>query len=766
MRTSYISGMIKAFGLLLIALLPMFDAAAQNLSIQDELAGAFGNEPEETDPVQLAGWFTLVQGTRKGTVNIRADIADRWHLYSITQARGGPLPARIRVPESDQYKVTGDFEPDADPLVTENDPGFTMRTEKHKHEVIWSAPIEISEGIDPNTLALEFKFSGQTCVTTLDGQLGSCLALSEKVPVSFDGFESGVNPIAKFKPRYSHLLLNGKLRRVAGAGPVKPGDRLTLNLTAEPQDHFHIYTYAEKPDKESFSNPTLIAFTKQNDWSINGPTVSGDVIDGDMGDETVQYHEDPVTWKFNVIVPMDAEEKNYTFAGVMGFQTCTDQCDRPDAVKFTFSVPVGEALDTGFVSFVADGSYTAVKKAVSAAAAAAVAKAKAKPDGFVPPPKDVEEKAVVVQDSPEEIAEMAKLYDVDEKIKYLTYSEMDANPIGSGGVSSASQTTFWTAMLGAFLGGMLLNLMPCVFPVLGLKVMGFVEQAGSEAKKIRQHGIAFTAGLVVSMWCLAGIILAIKLTAGKSINWGAQMGNPYFVASMIVLMFLLGLNMAGVFEIGTTMTRVGGKVQGQKGLTASFMSGILTTLIATPCSGPFLGAAMSYTLAQPALTALFLFTIFALGISMPYLLLSFFPSLINKLPRPGAWMETFKVTMAFAMFAVVAFFMQAFGGQTGVDGLSWIAMALVVIGLAAFFYGKWSLPHIKPVKRWTCGIILPMLIAALGAWMCYDAASYRQDAFASRTTDGVAWQNWNPGKVEYTLAKKKRTVWVDYTADW
>ncbi len=158
--------------------------------------------------------------------------------------------------------------------------------------------------------------------------------------------------------------------------------------------------------------------------------------------------------------------------------------------------------------------------------------------------------------------------------------------------------------------------------------------------------------------------------------------------------------MAGVFEIGTSMTRVGGKLQGKKGYTSSFFSGVLTTLIATPCSGPFLGAAMSYTLAQTAFTAMFLFTIFALGISTPYLLLSFFPALINKMPKPGAWMETFKVTMAFALFAVVAFFMQAFGGQTGVSGLSWLAMALVVIGLAAYFYGKWSPPYIKPAKRY------------------------------------------------------------------
>ncbi len=328
------------------------------------------------------------------------------------------------------------------------------------------------------------------------------------------------------------------------------------------------------------------------------------------------------------------------------------------------------------------------------------------------------------------------------------------------------ETTLWTALFGAFVGGILLNLMPCVFPVLGLKVMGFVEQAGSDPKKIRMHGIVFTLGLVFSMWILAGIILILKLSFGQSVNWGAQMGNPYFVAAIIVLLFLLGLNMAGVFEIGTSLTRVGGGVQGKKGYTSSFLSGILTTLIATPCSGPFLGAAMGYTLAQPALMAMFLFTIFALGIAFPYVMLSFFPALINKLPRPGAWMHTFKVTMAFALFATVAFFMQAFGGQTGADGLAWLTMALVVLGLAAFFYGTWSLPHIKPFKRRVFGFVIPSLIAFAGGWMCFDAASLRSDTPIAHRAGGLDWQAWNPGKVEYLLEKKRKIVWVDYTADW
>lgn len=354
---------------------------------------------------------------------------------------------------------------------------------------------------------------------------------------------------------------------------------------------------------------------------------------------------------------------------------------------------------------------------------------------------------VTATDSPEAIAEMAKLYDPSKKINFET-------------LGNQVETTLWTALFGAFVGGILLNLMPCVFPVLGLKVMGFVEQAGNDPKKIRLHGLAFTAGLVAAMWVLAGIILFLKLSLGREVNWGQQMGNSYFVGAIIILLFVLGLNMAGVFEMGTSLTSAGQKVK-KKGYTGSFFSGILTTLIATPCSGPFLGAAMSYTLSQPAAIALFLFTIFALGIALPYLLLSFFPALINKLPRPGAWMETFKVTMSFALFATVAFFMKTFGNQTGVDGLSLLAMGLVILGLALYFFGRWTLPHLKPRKRLWQGKVLPLAIAGGGLYLAVSAMKLDPPQVAL----AHGWESWHPGKVEQSRSKK-RIVWVDYTADW
>ena len=350
--------------------------------------------------------------------------------------------------------------------------------------------------------------------------------------------------------------------------------------------------------------------------------------------------------------------------------------------------------------------------------------------------------------SADEMAAMAKLYDPSLMIKY---EKLD----GSSGIG-----TLWGALFGAFVGGMLLNLMPCVFPVLGLKVLGFVEQAGNDPRKIKLHGLAFAAGLIFSMWCLAGTILAIKEFAGQEVQWGQQMGNPFFVGGIVILLFVLGLNLAGVFEMGMFMTRAGG--DHKEGYSGSFISGIITTLVATPCSGPFLGAAMGYTLSQNWMIAMFIFTIFGLGIAVPYLVLSFMPSLINLLPRPGAWMETFKKLMAFTLFAAAAFFIKSFGTQTGVEGLSWLLMALVVISVGAFFYGKWSPAYIAAKKRYIWGWMIPLLIVAGGGWMYYEAAKTQAPVLAAVHGE---WDLWTPGIVESRLAENK-PVWVDYTADW
>ena len=771
--------------MLIASLLLVSQARSQDLFLQSQLGGAVANG----DQIQLSGSFDLKTGTKQGTLSVSGEVASGWHIFSITQKSGGPIASTISVAESDQYKVIGDFKSATEPHVSQIE-GFDVPVEEHEGSVAWSVPIELAEGVDPQSLKIKMIYNGQSCESKAEG--GRCMPINDvEVAASFSGFIEGQTgeaqqntafvhspvQIKEYFPKGLHAQLEGRVVRADGTdAPFAAGDKAVLELTAKALQDFHIYTYSLEDPKGSL--PTVVGFTQTNGWSVKGPRLSAPPEQGDSFGTPVLWHHDPITWMFEFTIPETVESKTYAIDGIIGMQCCNETgCDRPTGVKFSTEVAIGSAAEAQ-VKWIEtspslyDEALDAIKAGGAATPLAADEQEFSTP---LPPPKHAggstdhsnqDAGHATIENTPEQIAEMAKLYNVEEKIKYLRYAEMDANPIGSGGTSSGASTTFATALFGAFIGGMLLNLMPCVFPVLGLKVMGFVQQAGSNAAKIRMHGLAFTLGLVVSMWVLAGIIMTLRNYFGQDINWGGQMGNPYFVGFIIVLLFVLGLNMAGVFEIGTSLSGVGG---GQKkGYTGSFLSGVLTTLIATPCSGPFLGVAMSYTMAQPTLIAMFLFTIFALGISMPYLVLSFFPALIGMLPKPGPWMNTFKVTMAFALFATVAFFMQAFGGQTGANGLSWMVMALVVIGLAAFFYGNWSEGHgFSSAKRVGLGFVMPAVIAMVGLWMSYDACG-RQPPLTTGThsAGGLAWQKWNPGKVEHSLANNKRIIWVDYTADW
>ena len=221
-------------------------------------------------------------------------------------------------------------------------------------------------------------------------------------------------------------------------------------------------------------------------------------------------------------------------------------------------------------------------------------------------------------------------------------------------IEYSASNSFFNILGFAFMGGIILNLMPCVFPVLGLKIMSFVKQAGEDSKKIRMHGLVFTAGVVLSFWILVGILLGLRESIGQEIGWGFQLQEPLFVFFLAIFLLVFGLSLSGVFEIGISFVGLGTKLSTKSGYNGSFFSGFLATVVATPCMAPFLGVAVGAALTMPIFSALTIFTAIALGLSSPYLLFSVFPKLISRLPKPGAWMETLKEAMAFPIYATVA----------------------------------------------------------------------------------------------------------------
>jgi DsbC/DsbD-like thiol-disulfide interchange protein/cytochrome c biogenesis protein CcdA len=229
--------------------------------------------------------------------------------------------------------------------------------------------------------------------------------------------------------------------------------------------------------------------------------------------------------------------------------------------------------------------------------------------------------------------------------------------------ASSNRQIGYLALLGfAWLGGLILNLMPCVFPVIGLKIMGFVKQAGENRAQIKRHGWVFTLGVLISFWLLVGTLLLLRDHFEQQLGWGFQLQNPAFVLVLAILLFLFGLSLSGVFEIGMSITGLGAGLSRKSGLWGSFFSGILATVVATPCMAPFLGVAVGAALTMPFLSSLTVFTCIALGLSTPYLLLSFFPQWVQRLPKPGAWMDSFKELMAFPVYATVAWLLWTLDG--------------------------------------------------------------------------------------------------------
>lgn len=317
--------------------------------------------------------------------------------------------------------------------------------------------------------------------------------------------------------------------------------------------------------------------------------------------------------------------------------------------------------------------------------------------------------------------------------------------------SPRSSLTLMTGLLAMFIGGMLLNLMPCVFPVLSLKIVNLVEQSRETRESAIKHAMAFTGGVLLSMWVLAAILLTLR-SGGSTAGWAFQMSNPAFVLGLTVLFLLIGLNMFGVFEAGLALTSAGAAQQAKKGLFGSFASGLLTTVAGAPCAGPFLGTAIGFALAQPAGVALLAFTAMGLGTAAPYALLSTYPRLLNALPRPGAWMETMKQFMAFPMLITAAWFASVFAKlQGGGDILFRLLVTFILTGAAAWCFGKWSALHRAPAVRWL-GRFAALLLLALGI----RHATQKEE---------MPVEPWSKARVEQ-LRQAGQPVLVDFTADW
>lgn len=333
----------------------------------------------------------------------------------------------------------------------------------------------------------------------------------------------------------------------------------------------------------------------------------------------------------------------------------------------------------------------------------------------------------------------------------------DPLPAGEGGAAADAAPRSLGLLLAlalAFGGGVLLNLMPCVFPVLSLKAMGLAE-SGGDAAQLRGHGLAYLAGVLASFAALAGVLLGLR-AAGEQLGWGFQLQVPWVVAALALLMLAMGLSLSGVFGIGGAWMGAGQSLATRPGARGSFFTGVLAVVVASPCTAPLMGPALGFAVTQDAATAIGVFLALGAGLALPIVLLSLLPGLARRLPRPGAWMDTFKQAMAFPMYATSVWLLWVLGRQAGVD-----ALALVLLGAVSLAFGLWLLGRAGGGVR-GLGIALGFA-GALASVMALPRLAAPARAAAVDAAD--AWEPWSPERLA-ALRDDGRPVLVNMTAAW
>ena len=334
--------------------------------------------------------------------------------------------------------------------------------------------------------------------------------------------------------------------------------------------------------------------------------------------------------------------------------------------------------------------------------------------------------------------------------------------------SGASKLTVLPAIGLAFFGGIILNLMPCVFPVLFLKGLSLVQSHGEERKHMRAHGIVYTLGILVSFWLIVAALLIVRGT-GQHIGWGFQLQSPAFIAILAAGLFFFALSLAGQFDLGLSLTSAGGSLARQEGYAGSFFTGVLATVVATPCTAPLMGAAIGYALAQSAVVTFAVFTALALGLATPYLLLTLQPSWTKLLPRPGAWMETLKHLTAVPLFATVIWLTWVYGrlhitGEVGAesDSIGYLLLCFLLVAVAGWVLHKWP-------ARWSSAVVAVILIAA---GLAVPLSRPKSVLVASTNQQGtvqspghLAWSPYSQSALDQARSAGK-PVFIDFTAAW
>jgi thiol:disulfide interchange protein DsbD len=399
-------------------------------------------------------------------------------------------------------------------------------------------------------------------------------------------------------------------------------------------------------------------------------------------------------------------------------------------------------------------------------------------------------KGVLVLHTQKGVQENIQAFDIDspieegsdqEVLSLMTPSSTHSSSLAIGNptiqstapASLAFEGGVGLALIFAFMGGLLLNLMPCVLPVMSFKVMSFVKMAGQSRSLTLKHGLMFSLGVILSFWILASAMLMLR-AYGQAVGWGFQLQEPLFVVILASLLFIFALSLFGVFEWGMFFASWAGQTeadstQKSSGYMGSFLSGVLATAVATPCTGPFLGSAIGFAVTLPLFQSLLIFTSLGLGMCFPYLLLAAFPSYLRFIPKPGAWMEIFKQLMGFLLLATVLWLMWVFSAQTDTFSLICLLAGLLCFAIGAWIYGRGCSPVAKRSTRvFAYAFVLFFAFIGCQAILLPRASWYSQDASSHTKSSGGQWEGWetfSPERVAQ-LRREGKPILIDFTAKW
>ncbi len=641
-------------------------------------------------PYTFSASYEAEEGGQRGRVTVQVKLDDGHHIFSTTQPAGGPSATVISF-TSPGIVLAGPFAPDSSFEVSLNEVGFEgVRVEQHHDSVSWTAPVTFGTPLSASPTALSLKIDGQVCKE-------SCIPIrGEEVKAEFKGFYASAKSALSngpFREPESPIAWTVSMDK----STVKPGDKLDLVLTAKPDSKFHVYKY--DPTDSATESRTLIVMINKAGLLAGNPVTDSKVTHKDLGGGLeVDYYDGDVTWRIPFQVPDQAIEGLYSLQGLVGYQGCTDgSCDQPRGIRFQVDLSVGSKTIAA--------STNAVVTAV--------------------PFKDV-----VTNPN------LSKWID-GPKIK-LTLSAAE----------------IFSKFCLAMLGGFILNFMPCVLPVIGLKVLGFVSEAGGDRKTASLLTLTYATGIVSLILGLGILSVVVRFYTGVAFGWGEQFGSVTFRILITAFMFSLALSFLGVWEIpipGFAMSKTSTELSNREGFQGAFYKGLITTLLATPCSAPFLGGVFIVALTQPAWVVLLIFSGVGLGMSLPYLVVAAQPSMLSFLPKPGPWMETFKEALAFPMLLSVVFLVSGFPNEDRIAMLS----SLMFVWFGCWMVGRvpaWSESNAK-IRNWSIAVA----VAALGTWGSFyylQPSPYR-----------LAWQDYNEVKLDALVAEDK-TVMIDFTANW